>query len=556
MDRDLITTMKAHSSFFLLFFLFAAMFLTNIGSYQQFLRAESNFSLGARMMVETNEFLLPHSPHEAPLNKPPLHYWLIGISYKIFGFDHGASRIPSALCGLGVIMLVYILGLRFRDQLLGLTASAILGTSYMFWSFSRLSMPDMLLTLCVTAALSCWILVLTAQTQHPRALALIGYGAVAMGFLTKGPIAIVLVAFPICLEILITRDITILRKLYLISGSLVFLLIATPYFLLVYIYNGIEPLWNFFIGQNLGRFTGSVAPRAPKTFLVYEIGAFSQDFLPWTPLLIIAACSLGRWKDFDHTTRRQLRLLGLWILSPIIFFSFSSFKLDYYFLPVMPPAALLVTLILLQDGVIPLWARRVRATIAVLVVILLPILIYFTIQVVKVNFPDTPLSWLPHIVSLMLFIPTIWFAIRGPLHRALLACSFTLWAAMFLAFLFLVPDYTRFHPTPMLAAKVPTSAHVYTLGNANEWGWDLAMYLPTSQPVKALPRNIGSRELDRVLETDPDAFMLVYEKDYEELLKKGVQLQVAAQAEAYKGNKLTLKSLLRPSRENLYLVTQ
>ena len=226
--------------------------------------------------------------------------------------------------------------------MVGLTASAMLTTSYLFLSFARLSMNDMLLTLCITGTLVCWMLVLMDQTKHPRTLVLMGYAAMALGFLTKGPIAIVLSCLPICLEIIVSRDLTILRKLRPISGSLVFLLVATPYFLLVYVFHGVDPLWNFFIGENLGRFTGSVAPRASKPFFVYEITAFLADFLPWSPLLIVAACSLGRWRDFDQTTKRQLRLLGFWILSPIIFFSFSSFKLDYYFLPVMAPAALLV----------------------------------------------------------------------------------------------------------------------------------------------------------------------------------------------------------------------
>ena len=506
-------------------------------------------------MVETNDYLLPHAPHEKPLNKPPLHYWLIGASYKVFGFDHGAGRIPSALSALGVLTFVYILGLRFGGRMVGLTASAMLTTSYLFFSFSRLSMNDMLLTLCIAGTLVCWMLVLMDQTTHPRTLVLIGYAAMALGFLTKGPIAIVLTCLPIGLEVLVSRDFTLIKKLRPLSGSLVFLLVATPYFLLVYVYHGIEPLWNFFIEQNFGRFTGTVAPRAPKPFFVYEITAFFADFLPWSPLLIASACSLGGWREFDPRTKRQLRLLGFWILSPIIFFSFSSFKLDYYFLPVMPPAALLVTLILLQDSIIPVWARRVRTTIAVLVVILLPILVYFTIQVVKVNFPDTPLSWLPHIFTLLMFIPTIWFAIRGPLHRALLACSFTLWVAMFSAFLFLVPDYTQYQPTKTLAGNVPTGSHVYTFGKANEWGMDLAIYLPISQPEGPVPGKLEG-QLRRVLQADPAAVVFVYESDYQQLLTSGEPFRVIAQAEAYKGNKLTLKSLLRPSRETLYLVTQ
>jgi len=123
--RDLLAVVNAHRAFILFLALFAVLFLTNIGVYEQFLRAESNFALGARMMLETKEFLLPHAPHELPLNKPPLQYWLIGISYKILGFSYGAGRLPSALCGLGVLSLVYILGVRLRDQTLGLTASAM-----------------------------------------------------------------------------------------------------------------------------------------------------------------------------------------------------------------------------------------------------------------------------------------------------------------------------------------------------------------------------------------------------------------------------------------------
>ena len=507
------------------------------------------------MMVETNNYLLPHAPHEKPLNKPPLHYWLIGASYHVFGFDHGAGRIPSALSALGVLTLVYILGLRLGGRLVGLTASAMLTTSYLFFSFARLSMNDMLLTLCIAGTLVCWMLVLMEQTTHPRTLVLMGYAAMALGFLTKGPIAIVLTCLPIGLEVLVSRDLTIIKKLRPLAGSLVFLLVATPYFLLVYVYHGIDPLWNFFIEQNFGRFTGTVAPRAPKPFFIYEITAFFADFLPWSPLLIVAACSLGGWREFDQQTKRQLRLLGFWILSPIIFFSFSSFKLDYYFLPVMPPAALLVAQILVRNEPLRPWARRVILTVAVLVVVFLPVLLYFTIRMVNVNFPGTTLSWLPHFLSLITLFPAVWFAVRGPIYRTLLACSFTLWAAMFSAFLLLVPAYTRFQPTMTLARSVATDSPVYTFGQANEWGLDLAMYLPISQSKSPVPKQLEGR-LGHVIQSEPGAVVFVYESDYKSLLKSGEQFRVIAQAEAYKGNKLTLKSLLRPSYENLYLVGQ
>ena len=530
------------------------MFLTNIGAYAQFLRAETHFSLGARMMVETHEYLLPHAPHELPLNKTPLQYWLIGIAYKIFGFNHGAGRIPSAFSGLGVLIAVYMLGLRFHGKVVALTASAMLATTYLFWSFARLSMPDLLLTLCITTTLACWILVLMDKTRHPRTLVLIGYGAMGLGFLVKGPVAIVLSILPICMEIIVTRDLTIIRKLRPISGALTFMLFAAPYFLLVYVYHGVEPLWNFFVEENLRRFTGS-SYKTTQLMFVYETTAFLADFLPWSPLLIVSAWWLSRWRTIDQRMKRQLRLLGFWIFSPILFFSLSSFKLDYYFLIGVPPAALLVALSLLQEGAPSIWARRFRLTIATLLVVALPALIYLTLLMIKVNFPDNIMAWLPHLIAIVSLVAALRYIVQRPAYQAVLAFAFTLWATTFSTYFFLLPDYTRYQPAEALAASVPPKTNVYAAGLADEWTWDLAIFLPTSQSVKRLPGNAVER-LRPILQRDPNAVILIYEQDYVKLQKTGFQFRVLAQAEAYKQNRLTLKSLLNPSRAQLYLLTQ
>ncbi|UCE62535.1 MAG: glycosyltransferase family 39 protein [Nitrospirota bacterium] len=547
-------SIKSHSAFLLLLFLASMMFLTNIGSYAQFLRAETHFSLGARMMVETHEYLLPHAPHELPLNKTPFQYWLIGIAYKYFGFNHGAGRIPSALSGLGVLIIVYILGLRFHGKIVALTASAMLATTYLFWSFARLSMPDLLLTLCITITLACWILVLMDQTTRPRTLVLIGYGAIGLGFLVKGPVAIVLSVLPICMEIIVSRDLTIIRKLRPLSGAMTFLLVAAPYFLLVWVYHGIDPLWNFFVEENLRRFTGS-SYKTTQLMFVYETTAFLADFLPWSPLLIVSLWWFRRWKTIDQSMRRQLRLLGFWIFSPILFFSLSSFKLDYYFLIGVPPAALLVALSLLQEGDPSIWARRFRLTIATLLVVALPVLLYFTIQMITVNFPDNIMAWLPHIIAMISLVAALWYIVRKPAYQAVLAFAFTLWATTFSTYFFLLPDYTRFQPPEALAARVPANVDVYAAGTATEWTWDLAIFLPTSQSVKRLPGKPVER-LPSILQTDPRAVILIYEQDYKELQKAGFQFRVLAQAEAFKQNRLTLKSLLGPSYSKLYLLTQ
>src|ERR1700730_11267939 len=87
------------------------VFLSDIWIYKEFVRAESYFALGSRLMVEQGDWLTPHAPDELPLNKPPLTYWLIGLSYKLFGASYGSARLPSVLAALGVLAIVYLLGM-------------------------------------------------------------------------------------------------------------------------------------------------------------------------------------------------------------------------------------------------------------------------------------------------------------------------------------------------------------------------------------------------------------------------------------------------------------
>src|SRR6185295_9751428 len=79
--------LRAHSAFLILLTFAAALFLSDIWGYRQFIRAESYFAVGARLMIEQDAWLTPHAPDEAQLNKPPLTYWLIGIFYKLFGMN-------------------------------------------------------------------------------------------------------------------------------------------------------------------------------------------------------------------------------------------------------------------------------------------------------------------------------------------------------------------------------------------------------------------------------------------------------------------------------------
>lgn len=552
--RDLLAAVKAHRLFLLILSFAAILFLTNIGGYRQLLRAESNFALGARTMLETNEFLLPHAPHELPLNKPPVQYWLIGAAYGMLGIGHGASRVPAALCGLGVLTLVYLLGRRLYGERVGAAAAAMLGTSYMFWSFARLAMPDMLLTLCVSASLVCWTLVLADRTRRPGTLALAGYAALAVGFLTKGPVAGVLTVAPVLLGIRSAHDLVGLKRLRPLAGTLVFLVLTVPYFLLVYASYGIEPLHNFFLRENLERFTGTTAYDSSKLSPVYEVTAFLADFAPWSPLLLVAACAYARLRNTDEPGRLSLRLLFMWTIWPLLFFSVSRFKLDYYMLPAVPPAALLLAYGLLRQEPLSPWARRAWLAVLTAGGLALVSAMGVTALVVEVNFSDVGLRWMPHGVAVLSLLPVVWSIRRKTTYGTVLTLCFSLWATALSAYVIFIPGYARFQPAADLAASVPPGAHVYASWKAEEWMWDLALYLPASQPVRTLAGDSDNVRLTDVFRTDEKAVALVYRPDYVALSESGARVRVLAQGDAYRGNRLTLKALLHPRHETLYLV--
>lgn len=219
---------------------FASLLLfSNLGASRDFVRAESYFAMGAQLMVQTNDWLSPHAPDEPVLNKPPLQYWLTGIGYRLFGASYTTARLPSAFAALCLLMLVYLLCSRLYEKRAALLAVGCLMTSYLFFIFSRTAMSDMLFTMCVSASLSCFILIMTeksARVEKPAALC--GYLFLALGVLAKGPLAVVLVAGPLAIELIISRDFSMLKRLRIFSGTLVFLTVAAPYFLLLYLKMG------------------------------------------------------------------------------------------------------------------------------------------------------------------------------------------------------------------------------------------------------------------------------------------------------------------------------
>jgi 4-amino-4-deoxy-L-arabinose transferase-like glycosyltransferase len=552
----LLQKLKSDFALPLLLTLACLLIFSNLGAFKDFARAESYFALGAQLMVQTGDWLAPHAPDEFVLNKPPLQYWLTGLAYKLLGAGYATARLPSALSALGVLLVVYLLGSKLFGRRAGLLAIGCLATSYLFYTFARTAMSDMLLAFCVTGALACFIIVVTGKrTGHERWLPLCGYLMVSLGVLAKGPIAIVLVGGPLFFELLLSRDFSMLRRLRIFAGMAIILGVAGPYFLLLFLKQGAEPLRAFFIGENLQRFTGEIYGYATAPFWHIPL-AFLSDFAPWS-LLLFPAIYFDWRRTYGLTpeARRARRFLYLWLLFPVAFFSFSHFKLDYYLLPAMPAAALVVAGFIDRLAELSKAARVYLYVFTILFSLLLIAASFISNRIVAAMMLDTGCGWLLVAAPVCAFLFVLYSLYRNSTLRAAWSLAFSIWALLVLHELTLAPALSRYNPVERLSASVPqTATRVYTSYAASDWANTLTFHLPQGARVERLIRDRDGAELQEILKREEGAVVLLREEEYERLTASGIPVRSLAEGETLNHGGLTIDMLRRPAWERLRIV--
>jgi 4-amino-4-deoxy-L-arabinose transferase-like glycosyltransferase len=552
----LLQKLKLDFALLFLLTLAALVIFSNLGAFRDFVRAESYFALGSRLMVETGGWLTPHAPDEPVLNKPPLQYWLTGLAYKLFGASYTSARLPSSLAALSVLLTTYLLGARIIDRSSALLGLGCLITSYLFYTFARTAMSDMLLSLCVSASLACFILVLTGKVAgRERWLAICAYLFLALGVLAKGPVAIVLVCGPLFLELLLTRDFSLLKRLRIFRGALVILAVAAPYFLLLYLKLGAGPLHSFFIGENLQRFTGEIYGYATQPVWRLPL-AFLSDFAPWSLLLFPAI--YFDWRDaraLSPEARRTRRLLYLWLFFPLVFFSFSHFKLDYYLLPAMPAAALVVGGFLLRVSELSTFARRYTFAFMILFALAMVAASFASLRFAAKLQLNIGFGWLMPLMTACAFLFLLYSLYKRRPHFAIWSLIFSIWAVLILHELTIAPALARYNPLEKLAASVPqTSRLIYTSYAASDWANTLTFHLPTDVKVTRLVEDRDGARLLEILKHEPQAVALVKDWEYERLKASGIALRSLDEGETLGHGGLTLDTLRRPVTERLRIV--
>jgi 4-amino-4-deoxy-L-arabinose transferase-like glycosyltransferase len=324
--------------------------VATLGAYPLMDNTEARYAEIARKMVETGDWLMPQFRYGVPFwSKPPLSTWLAAIAYLGLGINEFAARLPSLLVCLPVAGMTYALAAQRDGTDAGLRAAVVLVTTPLFFVSAGAVMTDPALVLGTMLSMTGFWQAMTRTGTSARLWGYAFFAGLAIGLLAKGPVALVLTLPPIGVWTLWRGGIgNVWRRLPWITGSLLTIVLSVPWYVLA---EQRTPgfLDYFLIGEHWKRYTQSgwkgdmfgTAHSRPRG-MIWPLAIAAT--LPWSAFWI--ALQVQAWRT---RSERPSRTPGdgwrpycyLWMLTPLVFFTFAGNILFTYVLPGLPAFALL-----------------------------------------------------------------------------------------------------------------------------------------------------------------------------------------------------------------------
>jgi 4-amino-4-deoxy-L-arabinose transferase-like glycosyltransferase len=357
-DTTELTPLVRRRGLWCIFVLAVVIFTWQLGSTGLVDETPPLFAASGRAMAETGDWLTPRVNGLPRFDKPPLVYWLMGLSYSLPGsaswdpLGTWAARLPSALASmasmlmLGDTLLRYPLAGDDHPRRTAVAAALAFALSPLVLIWSRTAVSDALLSGTLSLSLLCqWRCYASGSTRRWW----LAWVLLALAVLTKGPVAVVLTGITLSLYALIRRDLFGLwRLLRPIRGLLITAVLSLPWYVAELVVEG-QPFWDSFFGyHNLQRLTSVVNDHLQPWWFFGPVLVVAS--LPFTPLLLfgLARCLAafrGKGSHLQLPARQSLRdFAGCWVLSLLILFTLAATKLPSYWLPATPAAALLIAL--------------------------------------------------------------------------------------------------------------------------------------------------------------------------------------------------------------------
>ena len=298
---------------------------------------EGRYAEMAREMLVTGDWITPRYNGYKYFEKPPLQIWATATAFQVFGIGEWQARLWTGLTGFLTILFIGFTGARLYSARAGWLGALVLASSPMWVISGHMNSLDMGLSAFLVMALCSLLLSQSYESKTTsRNWMWACWVLMALATLSKGVIGVAIPGMVFVVYSITAWDWRIWKRLHLISGTALFLLITAPWFILVAERNS-EFLQFFFIHEHLQRFTETAHSRTGPIY--YFIPLLFIGFLPWLAQ-IPGAISLA-WKERSSQFSSGW-LLVCWFAVIMGFFSLSQSKLPGYIIPVFPALAMLV----------------------------------------------------------------------------------------------------------------------------------------------------------------------------------------------------------------------
>jgi 4-amino-4-deoxy-L-arabinose transferase-like glycosyltransferase len=300
-------------------------------------RDEPRFAHATVEMMQRGDWIVPWFNDEYRFDKPPLTYWMMAVGYATFGVNEFGARVHSILAALGATLALFAFGQRLLSTRTALAAAFAWATCLQVFLHGRLALADMPMVLAVLIAhWALWELLFGEERA--------GFGrwhwtlwlALALGFLAKGPIAVITPALTLVfLRLFLGRRGLPWRRLEAAIGVPIMLAVIGAWGIPALIRTG-GAFWDVGIGEHVVR-RGVVAFNDRPVVPFYYLVTIFLSLFPWSPNLGQVIVELRRnWRDDKN------KFLFAWALGPFLVFSFYTTQLPHYTMPAYPALLLLM----------------------------------------------------------------------------------------------------------------------------------------------------------------------------------------------------------------------
>ncbi len=434
----------------------AVPFFVNLGASSIWDANEAFYAETPREMLESGDYLAPKFNYQTRAQKPPLTYWIVLSSYKLFGVSEFSARLPSALAAWGTVLFAFGTASIAFSRAAGILAAVVIATCVRFFALARKLPIDALLLFWLAGTAFFLLLALRRGSAKYWGLA---YAFAALGFLTKGPIALLIPfaaygAWSVCAGRFRLADTRPILGLAIVST------IILPWYLRVYQVHGWEYIATFFLSDNIGRFASESF--GPSRGLFYYLPVYLVDFFPWS--LISAGALYWLWRS--GMLRNALRNPGLglplaWCLLVIAVFSLSKNKQEYYIASVYPMMAVMIAGAsgLAAAGGAGSRARSAgagwRVAFGIVAIAFLALAVAVPMLIGKV-LPEGGwhILFLPSVILATAAIALAWSVVRSSLSAAFISAGIALYLLLVTAVSLHLPAIEPMRPVKKLAGTI------------------------------------------------------------------------------------------------------